>query len=129
MLRVLMAVAAVVAAAAATDTDTGCSITEFGAVAGNRSADARANADAIQTALTRCQFVRVPAGAFKILPVLIPSHRVLYLDAGASLVGSDVWGDYGVTYFMPRMGNSLQLRPLLSTFNATNVTITGGNGA
>ena len=105
-----------------------CSITDFGAVAGNRSSDARANAAALQAALASCELVRVPAGAFKLLPVRLPSHRVLFLDAGASLVGSEAWQDYGVTRFLPPMGSQQQLRPLISATNATNVTITGQNG-
>ena len=108
----------------------GCTITAFGAVAGNRSSDAPANAKALQAALDSpgCTLVRIPAGTFKMLPVTLPSHTVLYLATGASLVGSDAWQDYGVTHFMPRMGNAMQLRPLISATNATNITITGGNG-
>lgn len=71
--------------------DGGCDITAHGAVAGNRSADAAANAAAVQAALLLCDRVRVPRGTFKIAPVVLPSHRTLWLDEGASLVGSDVW--------------------------------------
>ena len=116
------------AAAACSATGSNCSVTEFGAVAGNRSSDARRNADALQLALASCELVRIPPGTFKLLPVTLPSHRVLFLDAGASLVGSEVWQDYGSTLFLPPMGTQQQLRPLLSATNATNVTITGLNG-
>jgi len=105
-----------------------CTITAFGAVGGNRSSDAVANAAAVQAAFAACDRVRVPPGVFKIAPIELPSHSTLWLDSGASLVGSDVWQDYGVTYFMPRMGEALQMKPLLSATNATNVTVTGGNG-
>ena len=116
------------AAAACSAAGSSCSVTEFGAVAGNRSSDARRNADALQLALASCELVRIPPGTFKLLPVTLPSHRVLFLDAGASLVGSEVWQDYGSTLFLPPMGTQQQLRPLLSATNATNVTITGLNG-
>lgn len=107
----------------------GCSIADFGAVPGNRTTDAARNTAAISAALVQCERVDVPSGsAFKVLPFVIPSHRVLHLEAGASLVGSDVWQDYGITAFMPRMGRALQLRPLISATNATNITITGLNG-
>ena len=74
-----------------TNGDGGCEITAHGAVPGNRSEDARANALAVQSALRLCDLVRVPKGTFKIAPVVLPSHRTLWLDDGASLVGSDVW--------------------------------------
>ena len=61
--------------------------------------------------------MRVPAGTFKIVPVVLPSHRVLWLDAGAALVGSDVWQDYGATPFMPRMGSAMQMRPVRKRWN------------
>ena len=105
-----------------------CDVTFYGALAGNRTGDARLNAAAFQAALHVCDVVHVPPGVFKITPVVLPSHTTLWLDAGASLVGSDLWRDYGVTDFMPRMGRAKQLRPLLSATNATNITITGGNG-
>jgi hypothetical protein len=57
----------------------------------------------------------VPAGGvYKIAPVTLPSDRVLFLEEGSSLVGSDRWQDYGVTRFLPPMGTEQQLRPLLS---------------
>jgi polygalacturonase len=105
-----------------------CVITDFGAVAGNKSTDAKTNTLAIQQALTQCEAVVVPKGAFKILPITIPSHRILRLDSAGSLVGSDVWQEYGTTRFMPPMGRAMQLRPLISATNATNITITGMNG-
>eukprot|EP00936_MAST-01D_sp_MAST-1D-sp1_P000893 g893.t1 len=106
----------------------GCTITDFGAVSGNHSSDARKNTDALQLALATCELVHVPAGVFKLLPITLPSHRILFLDAGAMLVGSESWQNYGVTDFLPPMGTQQQLRPLLSATNATNVTITGLNG-
>ena len=107
----------------------GCSITDFGALDGNRTSDARKNAAALQAALGICEQVTVPAGGtFKIAPVTLPSNRVLFLEAGSSLVGSDKWQDYGVTLFMPPMGKAQQLRPLLSAENASNITVTGQNG-
>ena len=109
-------------------TDARCRITDFGAVDGNRSADARKNAAAIQAALEICERVAVPAGTYKIAPVTLPSNRELFLEAGSSLVGSDQWQDYGVTRFLPPMGRAQQLRPLLSATNASNISITGDNG-
>jgi polygalacturonase len=80
-------------------------------------------------ALVECDRVVVSAGrTYKIAPVLLPSHRVLELQDGSTLVGSDEWSHYGTTRFMPPMGSAMQLRPLLSAVNATNVTIEGGNG-
>ena len=112
-----------------------CSITDFGAISGNRTADATKNRAALQAALASCARVVVPAGAFKIAPVALPSHSTLDLHAGASLVGSDDWRDYlPVVHFLPPLGNSgtqpgqLQLSPLLSARDAVNVTITGANG-
>ena len=43
-------------------TNRSCVITAFGAVAGNRSSDARRNAAALQAALARCERVVVPPG-------------------------------------------------------------------
>lgn len=60
---------------------------------------------------------------FKIAPITLPSHRTLFLGRGAVLVGSDRWQDYGITPFLPRMGSAMQLRPLVSAVNATNVTL------
>lgn len=105
-----------------------CLVTQFGAVPGNRSSDAKTNTAAMSRALATCTMVVVPTGIFKVLPFTIQSHRVLYLHAGASLVGSDVWADYGITYFLPRMGGQLQVKPLVSAVNATNITISGLNG-
>jgi polygalacturonase len=112
-----------------------CSITDHGAVPGNRTADARRNAAALQSALAACSTVTVPRGVFKVAPVSLPSHSTLSLDAGAVLAGSDNWRDYlPAVHFMPPMGNSgtqpqmLQLTPLLSARFAVNVTITGANG-
>ena len=106
-----------------------CDISSFGAVDGNRTADAPGNAAAIQAALAVCARVVVPAGrTFKIAPVELPSHRVLELEHGSALVGSDDWSHYGTTRFMPPMGSAMQLRPLLSAVNATNISILGGNG-
>lgn len=112
----------------ASSLSTECTITSYGAVPGNRTADARNNTLALEAALSSCELVRVPSGAFKVLPFEIPSHRVLYLSAGSTLVGSDAWEDYGETRFLPPMGDLMQLRPLVSATNATNVTIAGGNG-
>ena len=111
-----------------TDDLRGCRITDFGAVPGNRSSDARRNAAAIQAALGICERVTVPAGAYKIAPVTLPSNRVLFLEADSTLVGSDQWRDYGVTRFLPPMGRAQQLRPLISATNASNITIAGENG-
>ena len=99
-----------------------------GLVGGNATAAARHNARALQTALAECYTVVVEAGTFKIAPITLPSHRTLFLDHGAALVGSDAWEDYGVTPFLPRMGRQMQLRPVVSAINATNVTLTGANG-
>eukprot|EP00035_Acanthoeca_spectabilis_P038965 m.57811 g.57811 ORF g.57811 m.57811 type:complete len:472 (+) comp9377_c0_seq1:1197-2612(+) len=107
---------------------TGCKITDFGAKCGNSTADAHTNTAAIERALAQCSTVVVPPGAFKVLPFAIPSHRVLYLESSGVLVGSDVWQDYGVTGFLPHMGTALQLKPLISAVNATNITISGSNG-
>ena len=79
----------------------GCKITDFGAVDGNRTSDAHTNAAALQAALGICERITVPKGTFKIAPVTLPSNRILFLEAGSSLVGSDRWQDYGVTKFMP----------------------------
>jgi polygalacturonase len=106
-----------------------CTITDFGAVSGNKTADAKRNQLAVQAALAQCDKVVIPAGsAFKIAPIVIPSHTVLHLEEGSSLVGSDDWHHYGITRFLPPMGMAQQLRPLVSAENATNVTIEGGNG-
>ena len=60
-----------------------CDITRFGAIAGNNTADAPANAVALRTALARCQRVIIPSGkVFKITPVVIPSNRILELQEG-----------------------------------------------
>ena len=106
-----------------------CDITSFGAVDGNRTSDALKNSAAMSAALAECDCVVVPAGrTFKLAPVELPSHRILELQQGSSLVGSDDWTHYGTTRFMPPMGSAMQLRPLLSAVNSTNITITGGNG-
>eukprot|EP01079_Euglenida_sp_SAG-EU17-18_P008385 gene8385-1498_t len=89
----------------------GCDITAFGAVPGNITADAARNAAAIQRAIATpaCGRVTVPGGVFKIAPIRLLSDKELYLEAGATLVGSDQWQDY-----LPA--------------GATNVSITGRNG-
>lgn len=81
-----------VAAGTSSNTPDGCTMTDFGAVPGNRTADARPwdarrNQRAITAALGRCRRVVVPRGVFKIAPVALPSHSMLYLQAGAVLVG------------------------------------------
>lgn len=112
-----------------------CSIIDYGAVAGNRTSDARPNGVAVQRALDNCTHVVVPAGVFKLTPVTIPSHTVLELSKGSVLSGSDEWRDYlPAIHFMPPAGNSgtqpgqLQLTPLISARGAVNVSIIGGNG-
>ena len=112
-----------------------CIITEFGARAGNNTADAPHNAVAIQQALTSCYFVVVPAGVWKFGPISIPSNTTLWLEQGAVLTGSDEWTHYlPAVHFMPPLGNSgtqpqmLQLTPLISARDAVNITITGANG-
>ena len=112
-----------------------CSIVAHGARPGNHTADAVNNAMAIQRALTSCGKVTVPAGAaFKLTPIVLPSHTELYLEYGASLVGSDHWADYGTSHMLPPLGNSgtqpglLMVNPLISATGVTNVTITGANG-
>lgn len=106
-----------------------CDITSFGAVDGNHTSDALKNSAAVRAALMECDRVVVPAGrTFKLAPVELPSHRILELEQGSALVGSDDWRHYGTTQFMPPMGNEMQLRPLLSAVNASNITIEGGNG-
>lgn len=142
----VLAVLAAAAAAAAASSPTpqapapgrrgrACSIVAHGALPGNNTADAVANARAIQRALASCGRVTVPAGlAFKLTPIVLPSHSELYLERGASLVGSERWGDYGTAHMLPPLGNSgtqpglLMLNPLISATDATNVTITGANG-
>ena len=60
-----------------------CDIMRFGAVAGNNTVDAPANAHALRSALTNCQHVVIPSGnVFKISPVAIPSNRILELQEG-----------------------------------------------
>ena len=129
------AAAADTAESAARRREATCSITDFGAVGGNRTADARANAAAIQRALNSCGRVVVPPGVFKMAPVVLQSDTVLELAAGAVLAGSDDWHDYlPAVHFMPPAGNSgtqpgqLQLTPLISARGARNVSIGGGNG-
>ena len=46
---------ALLSASAASATRSSCAITDFGAVAGNRSIDARGNAAALQAALASCE--------------------------------------------------------------------------
>ena len=111
-----------------------CSIVDMGAKPGNRTADAVDNAKAIQRALGRCAKVTVPAGAFKITPIVLPSHTELYLEHGAALIGSESWQEYGRSHMLPPMGNSgtqpgmFMVNPLISATDATNVTISGANG-
>jgi polygalacturonase len=121
--------------ASATDRSrSSCSIVAHGARTGNRTDDAVGNARAIQQALASCGKVTVPPGAFKLTPIVLPSHTELYLEHGASLVGSERWHDYGTSHMLPPLGNSgtqpglLMLNPLISASGATNVTITGANG-
>eukprot|EP00040_Diaphanoeca_grandis_P001159 m.17629 g.17629 ORF g.17629 m.17629 type:complete len:503 (+) comp11593_c0_seq1:75-1583(+) len=111
-----------------------CNVVDFGAIPGNRSSDAIANAHAIQRALDTCDVVSVPLGVFKITPITIPSNTQLWLQSGAVLVGSDIWTDYSLVHFMPPFGNSgtqpgmVQMRPLISAFAASNISIRGENG-
>ncbi len=106
-----------------------CDITSFGAVDGNHTSDALKNSAAIRAALMECDRVVVPAGrTFKLAPVELPSNRILELEQGSALVGSDDWTHYGTTHFMPPMGNEMQLRPLLYAVNSSNITVEGGNG-
>ena len=112
-----------------------CSIVAYGARPGNRTADAVSNAMAIQAALASCGRVTVPAGAaFKLTPIVLPSHTELYLERGAHLVGSERWSDYGTSHMLPPLGNSgtqpglLMVNPLISATGVTNVTIAGANG-
>jgi len=112
-----------------------CAITDFGARAGNDTADAPLNAVAVQRALASCELVVVPAGVWKLAPVSIPSNTTLWLEQGAVLAGSDEWTHYlPAVHFMPPLGNSgtqpqmLQLTPLISARDAVNVTIAGANG-
>ena len=63
-----------------------CDIMRFGAIAGNNTVDAPANAAALRTALAHCQHVVIPSGkVFKISPVVIPSNRILELQEGTAL--------------------------------------------
>jgi polygalacturonase len=111
-----------------------CSIVDYGARAGNLTAHAVDNARAIQQALASCGKVIVPAGVFKLTPIILPSHTVLYLEEGSTLVGSEHWQDYGTSHMLPPLGNSgtqpglLMLNPLISASDETNITISGANG-
>ena len=130
----LLRLAATAASSGLPGSSSGCSIIDHGAKPGNATADAVANAQAIQRALASCAKVTVPAGAFKITPIVLPSHSELYLEHGASLVGSERWRDYGRSHMLPPMGNSgtqpgmFMVKPLISATDATNVTISGANG-
>lgn len=135
MQRLLLPVALVLVGPANGEINASCSITDTGAVPGNRTTDVQANTVAVQRALDSCAHIIVPAGVFKLGPVTLRSHSVLELAAGASLTGSDLWTDYlPAVHFMPPMGNSgtqpqmLQLTPLISARFAVNVSITGANG-
>lgn len=105
-----------------------CIITDYGAVADNRTV----NTKAIQRAIDTCHAsgpagsrVVVPAGAFKTGSLELRSNLELHLEQGAGLFGSTDPTDYPILERGLPFGK--MWRALVSGYNLTNVKITGEN--
>lgn len=75
----------------------GCclSVREFGATGDGKTMDTAALQKAINTAASRGGgLVFVPAGTYLTAPIFLKSFVTLYLDSGATLLGSRNWDDY-----------------------------------
>jgi polygalacturonase len=108
---------------------TDCVITDYGAVADNKTV----NTVAIQGAIDACHAaspagsrVVVPAGAFKSGSLSLRSNMELHLMQGGGLYGSTNASDYPIVAGLP-FGTMWQA--LVSGYNLTNVTISGENRA
>ena len=108
-----------------------CNVRSFGAKGDGKTKDTVA----IQKAIDRCTSgkgggtVEVPDGTFVIAPILLKSNMTLHLEKGATLLGSPDRADYP----LGRFARHPTVQPLVSSFNAENIAITGegtidGNG-
>jgi len=126
----LLLLSTVISAAATAGVEvTDCLISDYGAVADNRTV----NTVAIQSAIDACHVaspggsrVIVPAGAFKTGSLALRSNMELHLEKGAGLYGSESWDEYPV---VPGLPFGTMFRALVSGYNLTNVKVTGSNDA
>jgi sucrose-6-phosphate hydrolase SacC (GH32 family) len=107
-----------------------CVITDYGAVADNKTVNTRA----IQSAIDACHAsspsgsqVIVPAGAFKTGSLELRSNMEFHLQRGAGLFGSTNSSDYPILDRGLPFGK--MWRALISGYNLTNVKVTGQNSA
>ena len=113
-----------------------CDVTKFGAKGDNRTFDTAAIAAAV-AACTGGGEVRLPSpGVYLTAPFNLTSNQVLHVESGATLIASQVLGDYKVQPSFPCYGGS---RDSAGAFNSTcrysavvggvgasNVSLTGG---
>jgi len=101
-----------------------CNVHEFGAKGDGVTKDTAA----IQKAIDACTSkggggtVKISGGTFITGPLVLKSNLTLFVDKGATLLGSPDREDYGHTTF----ARHDTVMPLLGATNAENITITGG---
>jgi polygalacturonase len=111
-----------------------CDVTAFGAVGDNKTSDTAA----VQRALRSCHAlrpaaapvqvtVRFPApGRYLIGPVNVSSYTTVFVEDGATIVGSPHRADY--PRGEPVYGRDPEYLPLIGSWDSINVIITGSNG-
>ena len=101
-----------------------CNVHEFGAKGDGITKDTAAIQKAIDTCTSKGGggTVKISGGTFVTGPLVLKSNLTLFVDKGATLLGSPNREDYGHTTF----ARHDTVMPLLGATNAENITITGG---
>lgn len=101
---------------------TTCDAKAFGAKGDGHTKDTAALQKAIDQCAAQGGTVKLTGGTFVSAPLVLRSNVTLWVDSGATLLGSPDHDDY------PKITElrSPALQPLLSAENATGITITGG---
>jgi polygalacturonase len=123
IVRALLAIALVPCCGAAALAATICDAGTYGAKADGTTKDTLA----LQKAIDDCAgkgggTVRLAKGTFLTGPIVLKSHIILQIDAGATLLGSQDTTDY------PRMTEMREdaIQPLIGATNAQDISIRGG---
>lgn len=115
----------IVAALPVFDTGRHCDVTQFGAVADNRTDCTHA----FRAATAVCGTVLVPAGIFRTAAFNLTSNQLLSLAAGATLVAQPDVLLYPTVLGLPPLGTRGRLKTspcaLVSAYWATNVSVMG----
>ncbi|MGC2402013.1 MAG: glycoside hydrolase family 28 protein [Acidobacteriaceae bacterium] len=100
-----------------------CDVSAYGAVADGKTKDT----SALQRAINDCSArgggtVRLTRGIFLSGPIVLKSHIVLDIEAGATLLGSQDKADYATATLM----RETAVQPLIGAADAEDISIRGG---